>query len=277
MNPKFHRCAVLLAISSLILIAIGAYITSQATGRQPASRGMLDGVVHKDVAIVVGILVLGFAFWQFQEQQGSLLLWAAVVFFALTALVGWLGAPFLHASAAPGAFTILVVLAVVTSSGWNQKPEIVEDRAAPTLHAFAIATPALILGQIMLGAAYRHKLIGVLPHVAGAMILAAAIMALAILVLQRHAEHRRLHTAATGLICVFLAQVLLGFTALTVPMLKLNPVAVIAVTTAHVVAGSVTLAANVALSMHVLRSVSRAPAGTLGARVPMEDGMHHAG
>ena len=36
-NPKFHRYAILVAISLLSLIAIGAYVTSQAGGRQPAS------------------------------------------------------------------------------------------------------------------------------------------------------------------------------------------------------------------------------------------------
>jgi hypothetical protein len=47
------------AISTLILIAIGAYITSQATGRRPASREILDGVVHKDMAFAEVVLSLG--------------------------------------------------------------------------------------------------------------------------------------------------------------------------------------------------------------------------
>lgn len=51
--------AVLVAISTLILIAIGAYITSQATGRRPASREILDGVVHKDMAFAEVVLSLG--------------------------------------------------------------------------------------------------------------------------------------------------------------------------------------------------------------------------
>jgi len=260
-NLNFHRYAVLVAISSLILIAIGAYVTSQAAGRQPESRGILDAVVHRNVAVAVGILVLGLTLWQPFEQKGSLLVWTAVCFLALEGWVGWLGGALLHASLAPVAFAIFVAIAVVTSPSWNESPELVEDSAAPALRLFALATPALILLQIMLGAAYRHKLTGLLPHLGGAMIVSLAILVLAMLILQRHPEHRKLCAAATWLICILLAQVMLGFTALVMPQLKLSPTAVIAATALHVVGGSVTLAANLVLVMQVQRSVRNAPAG----------------
>jgi heme A synthase len=261
-NPRFHRYAVLLAISSLILIAIGACITSQANGRQPPSRGILDGVVHKDVAIAVGVLALGLAFWQSLDQEVPLLVWTALGFFALEGWVGWLGGALLHASLAPLAFALFVVIAVVTSSGWNEAPKLVEDRAAPAFRRFAMATPPLILLQIILGAAYRHKLIGLLPHLFGAMIISLPILALAMLILQRHPEHRELCAAATWLISIFLAQVILGVAAFVMPLLNLSPIAVIAATATHVVVGSLTLAANLVLAMQVQRTVRRAPAGS---------------
>lgn len=253
MNPKFHRYAVLVAISSLILIAIGAYITSQATGRQPASRGILDGVIHKDVAFAVGALALGFAFWQSLDQEVPLLVWTALGFFALEGWVGWTGGALLHASLAPLAFAIFVAIAVVTSSGWNEAPELVEARAAPALRLFAIATLPLILLQIVLGAAYRHNVIGILPHLGGAMIVTIAILVLAMLIRQRHREQKRLCAAATWLMCIVGAQAMLGFTALLLPMLRAGPIAVIAATAAHVVVGSLTLAANLVLVMLVYR------------------------
>lgn len=257
---KFHRYAVLVAISSLILIAIGALITSQASGRQPESRGILDAVVHRDVAIALGILVVALALWQPIEQKGSLLVWTAVGFLALEGLVGWLGGALLHATLAPVAFAILVAIAVVTSAGWNEKPELVEDQSAAALRIFALVTPPLILLQIMLGAAYRHKAINVLPHLGGAMIVSLAIVVLAVLILQRHPGHRRLCAAATWLISILAVQVVLGFTALVIPVLKLSATAVIAATALHVVVGSLTLAANLVLVMQVLRSVRWAPA-----------------
>ena len=106
----------------------------------------------------------------------------------------------------------------------------------------------------MLGAAYRHKLTGLLPHLGGAMIVTLAILALAMLILQRHAEHRKLCAAARWLIALLVAQVLLGFTALIVPQLELSPIAEIAATALHVVVGSLTLAANVVLAMQLHRN-----------------------
>ena len=255
-NPKFHRYAVLVVISSLILIAMGAYITSQASGRQPMSRGVLDAVVHKDVAVAVGILALGLVVWQLLEPGERLPGWIALGFFAFEGWIGWLGAPLFHASLAPLAFAIFVAIAVVTSSGWNEAPELVEDQAAATLRLSAIAMPALMLLQIMLGAAYRHKLTGVIPHLGGAMIVSFATLALGMLVVRRHPEHRKLRTAATWLISIFLVQVVLGFAAFIIPLLKLaSPAPVIAVTASHVVVGSLTLAASLVLAMQVQRNV----------------------
>jgi len=255
-NSKFHHYAVLVLISSLILIAIGAYITSQASGRQPASRGVLDAVVHKDVAVAVGILTLGLVWKLLDAQEGCLLGWNVLGLFALEGYIGWLGAPLVHASLAPVVFATLVAIAVVTSSGWNEAPDLVDDQAAPILRMFAMAMPPLMLLQIMLGAAYRHKLTGLLPHMGGAMIVSLATPVLAMLVVRRHPEHRKLRAAATWLISIFVAQVMLGFAAFIMPLLKLaSPAAEIAATTSHVVVGSLTLAASLVLAMQVQRNV----------------------
>jgi heme A synthase len=259
-NPKFHRYAILVSISALILIAIGAYITSQATGRQPDSRGLLDGVIHKYVAFTVGALVVALAYWQSLHQEVSLLIWIASGLLALEGWVGWLGMGFLHASLAPVVFAIFVAIIVVTSRGWNDAPQPAEDTAAPRLRRFAIATPVLLLLQIMLGAAYRHKLLGILPHLGGAMIVSIATVALPALILQRHPEHRKLRTAATLLISTLGAQVFLGFAALIMPQVTSNAIASIVATASHVVVGSLVLAASVVLAIEVQRDVRPAPA-----------------
>lgn len=253
MNPKFHRYAIGLAISSLVLIAMGAYIASQASGPQPSSRGILNAVIHKDAAIVVGILAFGLAVWQWLEDQLSLVVWTAVALFTIEASIAWLGAPVLHATLAAVAFAIFVAIAVITSPWWNEKAEIVEDQAAPKLQLFATCTPALVVLQIILGAAYRHKQMGVIPHICGALVVTIAIVAAAMLVFQRHPEHRKLCTAAGWLIGAVLVQVMLGFTALVIPMLKLSPMGGIAASSAHVVGGSLTLAANLVLTLHCRR------------------------
>lgn len=259
MNPKFHHYAVLTAICALTLIAIGAYITSEAIGRQPASRGILDGVIHKNAAFAVGALALVFAVWQSYEEAGAAMVWAGMGFLTLAGLVGWLGEPVLHASLAPMAFSVFVAISVVTSPAWNETPEVANDEAAGALRLLAIATPPLTLLQIILGAAYRHKLTSLLPHLGYAMLLSLAILGLAMAVLHRHPEHRRLRTAAGWLIGIFVAQLLLGIMAFILPLLKLNPSVVIVATASHVAVGSLTLAASLVLAMEVQRDV-RAPA-----------------
>src|SRR5262249_26230163 len=154
---------------------------------------------------------------QVWNEEESLAILIAAASLALEGLVGWMGQPILHASLAAVVFAILVAAAVITSPGWSGAPKLVEDEAAATLRFFAIATPALIVLQIILGAAYRHKRIGLLPHLGGAMVISLPILALGMLILQRHSEHRKLSRAATWLIAMFLMQVMLGIAAFVMP------------------------------------------------------------
>ena len=254
-NPNVHRFALIVVISFLILIAFGAYVTSQASGRQPASRGVLNAVVHKDVAFVLGILALALG-WQLLNQKRYVLSWIALGLLGIEGWVGRLGAPFVHASLAPLVFAIFAVIAVSTSKSWNEAPDLAKDQHAPTLRILAIATSALILLQIVLGAAYRHKLIGLMPHLGGAMVVSLSIVVLGMLVIRRHPHHRKLRSAATRLIAVFAAQVTLGFAAFILSLLNLsNPIPAIAVTASHVVVGSVTLAASLVLTIQLQNTV----------------------
>ena len=257
MNPKAHRYAVLLAIGSLIPIALGAFITSKATGPQPAARAMLDAVVHKDVAIGVGVVGVGFLIRLLWMDEESLLVATAVSLFAIECLIGWMGRPFLHATFAPVLFAALVAIASVTSPAWSEPPERVEDQSGSALRLLAFSTPPLVLLEIMLGAAYRHKLAGLLPHLGFAMVVTLPILALAMLILQRHPEHRRLCRASAWLITILVTQVVLGISALVVALVRVNALAATTVSAAHVVAGSLTLALNGVLALEVERSVDR--------------------
>jgi hypothetical protein len=258
-NVQFHRYAVVVATSALMLIAIGAYLTSQASGAQTASRGMINAVVHRDAAVVVVILAIGLAVWQAQADEGHLLGWAAAGLLLADGWAGWLGRPLLHASLAPLAFSVLVTIAILTSSLWAEVPELVDGGAAPLLRPLAIATPPLVLLQTVLGAAYRHKLIGVIPHLGGAMIVSFAALIAAMLVIQRYPGHRALGFAANWLISIVLAQVVLGVTAFAMQLLEVkNTIAVIVATASHVVVGSLTLSASLVLAMQVQRNVRHA-------------------
>lgn len=255
-NVEFHRYAAVVVLSTLILIAIGAYMTSQAAGRQPVSRGLINAVIHRDAAVVVIILALGLALWLSAAQEAPFLGWIAAGLLVLDGWAGWLGQPLLHATLAPLAFSILLAIALLSSSRWNDMPELVHDQVSPLLRRLAIAGPPLVLLQTLLGAAYRHKLTGVIPHLMGAMIVSIALLVAATLVMQHHPLHRELRSAARWMISILLLQVLLGVTTFATQLLDVHDaIAVMLVSSSHVVVGSLTLASSLVLAMQVQRNV----------------------
>jgi heme A synthase len=258
-DAELHRSAVLVAISVLILIAIGSYISSRANAPQPPSLSVINARFHTMVAVAVGILALCVAVAQSRTRERYVLVWTALALFAVTAWVGWLGWPLLHASLAPLAFAIMVAIAVVTSSGWNEAPEIVDGQAAPLLRPLAIAAPPVVLLQIVLGAAYHHRLTGVIPHMGGAMVASLTTLVAAMLVMQQYPRHRALRSAARWLMSIVLIQITLGVMAFSMQLLDVeNWMALVIATASHAVVGSVTLAASMVLAMQVQRSVHRA-------------------
>lgn len=264
-NRDFHRYAVVAGLSALIVIGIGAYVTSQASGRQLASRGMINAIVHRDAALAAIVLATGLALWLSQAQESAFLGWLAAGLLAATGWAGWLGRPLLHATLAPLGFAIVAVIVFLSSSKWSEAPELVDGSAVPLLRPFAMAGPPLVLVQTMLGAAYRHKAIGVTAHLAGAMIVSVSLLVAASLVIQHYPAHSALRPAATWMISILLSQVILGITAFALQLLGLgSAIAVIAVTVSHVLGGSLTLAASMMLAMQVQRNVRPRPARASG-------------
>lgn len=254
-NLSAYRYSIVVAGSVLTLIAIGAYVTSRATSPQFDARRVLDANIHAGAAIAVGIAALYLALRQ-PELDGAVFGWAGVALFAIQGAVGWLGEPLLHASLAPMVFAAFAATAFVSSPGWNQPPELVDERTVPFLRPFAIAGPPLIVLQTLLGAAYRHRFIGVMPHLGGAMVVGLATLIPAMLLLHRCPTHRALRSAAGWLVAIVLAQVVLGVAAFSMQLLGLaSAVALVVSTALHVVGGSLTLSASVLLAMQTLRHV----------------------
>jgi heme A synthase len=153
----------------------------------------------------------------------------------------------------------VVAIAVITSSGWNESPEIVDGQGAPLLRPLAIAAPWLVLLQIVLGAAYHHRLTGVIPHMGGAMVASLTTLMAAMLVMQQYPRHRALRSAARWLMSIVLIQITLGVMAFSMQLLDVeNWMALVIATASHAVVGSITLAASMVLAMQVQRNVRRA-------------------
>jgi cytochrome c oxidase assembly protein subunit 15 len=231
---------------------------------------------HRMVATTVGFMTIILVVWlamvetrKWMKTLGMVALGAVIVQGLLGGLTVKLMLPpavsISHACLAQLFFSTTVAIALFTSKSWLNGPEIVEDNGWPPLRSLAIATPAMVLTQIALGAAFRHRAIGVLPHILFSMIVTLAVLFVSTFVLHQFPEHRALAGAAKALLGVTLLQVMLGIGAYYTRLeAAQKPLAMVLVTVAHVATGGLTLAASVVLSIQILRNV-RAP-GALHVR-----------
>jgi len=254
-NPWLHRSAILLAILTLIVIALGASLTSEirplpgATAPSPevvSAPGLEQA--HRIGGYAVALITLGLAAW-----YSSLIGWIAPAMVIVESILG--GVPIIHAWLSPIFFALLVVIAVLTSKGWQGGPVPVENQWKP-LRPLASAIPILVLIQIGLGAAFRHNSMGVLMHILNAMIVLLAILVPGIFVLRQYPEHPSLRPAAITLLIITGVQVLLGFSVYMVLLVSSenNPGLVIT-GVMHVFNGALTLAASVVLTMQIHRNI----------------------
>jgi cytochrome c oxidase assembly protein subunit 15 len=285
-HPWLHRYAVLLAAFTLFLVVAGASVTSNQAGLSvpdwPLSYGQLmpqmtGGVLfehgHRMIATFVGILTIGLLIFLSKVETRSWMRklgWAALGAVILQGLLGGLTVLLLlpppvsvaHACLAQLFFATTVSIALFTSKQWLRGPQIVEDYGKPSLRSLAVVTPALILGQIALGAAFRHGAMGVLPHVFGAMIVALAILMVSAFVLHQFPEHHALRSAAVGLLTIGLVQVILGLAAYyTRSNAAEQPAAMVVTTVIHVAVGALTLAASIVLAIQIRRNVRNPQTG----------------
>ncbi len=263
MSSELRQYVVLVAIGTLIVIALGAYVTSEALVSQPAAGNVLHAPVHRFAAIVVGFLALVLMVWQWLAKERTNLGYTALGLYVFDGWLGLLGRPVLHASLAPVAFAALVAIVVVTSPSWNGGPELVDDRAAPLLRPLA-------LSALLAGAATNRARCGV-PSQSDRRDAAPgrrddrslATLVAAMLAMQQYPKHRELRSAAVWMMSIVLTQVVLGVTAFTMQLLELgNSAALVIVTASHVVVGSLTLAASLVLAMQVQRNVRPVPAAS---------------
>lgn len=264
MNPWLHRYAVLLAIFAFVVIVFGAYITSaEVAARQsqsPVLAGMYE-VLHRYLAIALGFLTIGLGIWVWLAATPvwlRALISTAFVALALNAVLGFQATPLsatfgiFHALLAHFFLAAMIAIAVFTSARWNREAELAADGGLSSVRPFAIATPPVVFLQITLGAAYRHDVTGILPHMAGAMVVALMALVISTLILQNAASTAPLRRAAAILITIVLTQVCLGIA--TFLMLVLNTAgssAFILVATGHVSIGAATLAASVVMALVV--------------------------
>src|SRR5438876_431141 len=284
-NVWLHRYTVVVAICTLFLVVAGGLVTSNDAGLSvpdwPLSYGKLmpkmEGGIffehgHRMVATTVGVLTIILAIWLWRSEQRRWM--RRLGFIALAAVIaqGLLGGMTVifmlpkpvsisHACLAQLFFSTTVLIALFTSAGWRRDLPRVEDSGSPSLHLLAAAVPLCVLAQLALGAAARHKALGVLPHVVGAAIVTGMILWIVVRVLVRHSRHQPLRQSALWLLSIAIAQVFLGIAAYMSRIATIDapqPMAVmVGFTVAHVAVGALTMAASVVMAVEVFRHVRR--------------------
>ena len=252
-NAWLHRFAILLAICALLLIVDGTFAGSETA--------------HSTTAISVGLLTLILTVWlaaSDRRPESRLLGFLTLAIAALEVVAGLPSvqamlphtARIAHACLAPLFFAALAAVAVVTSPAWARGPEPVNDYGWPSNRSLAVVSPFLVLMQIALGAAFRQKAIGLMPHVLGAMFVALVILMQCIFVLQQFKTHRALQAAGKTLLGVAFGQVFLGMTALIMrSMAEETALPVVITVASHITGGAITLATTLVLAILVRRNV----------------------
>lgn len=287
-NIWLHRFAVFAAGWTLFLIVAGALVTSNDAGLSvpdwPLSYGtwmppMVGGIFyehgHRMIATVAGLLTIILAVWLWRAEQRrwvKILGAAALGSVIVQGVLGGLTVLFLlpapisvsHACLAQLYFCMMVSLALVTSPRWQAQNARRGggrlDEGSPSLRHLCIAVNSAIFLQLALGAAFRHKAFGIVPHLAGAALVTVLVFWVMTRVMTRHASEPRLASWALGLNGLLMLQLILGAASYWIRTVN-SPIPqplppTVALTVAHVATGAMLLAVSVVLTIQVYSLLS---------------------
>lgn len=279
-----HRYSLVVTAGVLGLIGSGAAITTLGAGLAipdwPLAYGRvtpeLTGLAglqffHRITAAIVAASVVGLGIWVWVREQRVWVRWLGLLgMVAMTAEVLLGGAAVLmqlpkalsviHACLAQLCFGTVSTIAMVSGPDWRASFDRVQDYGWPTLRSMAVWTPVLVFLQMILGALYRHRITGVLPHILGAMFVTGVVLLFGMFVLTQFPKHEKLKQAAVAVLLTVFVQVMLGVFTYMSRLAggdELAPgLAETLVTVAHVATGAVLFACSILLGIQIRRHVS---------------------
>lgn len=283
-NP-LHRFALFTAVATFFLLIAGALVTSNDAGLAvpdwPLSYGswmppLVGNILyehgHRMVAAFVGLLAVILAAWLWLQEPRRWVRWLGLGALGAVIAQGILGGitvlfllprpvSIAHASLAQVFFCLTVTLALVTGPGWRTNEPKTSDAGTPSLPRLCWAGTAAIFGQLILGAAFRHGAVGIVPHLAGAAVVVFCVAWTVKGVWQRHHGQPGLRRPALALAGLLAAQLLLGVGAylsrLAAGDAPQPERGMVALTVAHVAGGALTLAASLVLTLQAHRRLAR--------------------
>jgi heme a synthase len=302
-NRGLHWFAIFVAVLTVVLLLAGALVTSNEAGDSvpdwPLSFGRwliasprFNGGVryeysHRFIAGAVSFATFILALWAwFGDHRKWVRRFALLVFAGILAQATIGGVRVLfpaykpliavpHALIAQSFFGAIVAIALFTSRSWFSDHEVKPDSGGFALRRLAALSVGVVLGQLVLGAGFRHGAFGLLPHAVGALAVLGVVGWTAAATLKRHGGDRYLARPAWLLVVLLALQVTLGvlayitrmsvagqpltgvadfFARLTLaPLQSLSlqqPVEpMISLTAAHLVVGALTLATVIVLTL----------------------------
>ena len=270
------------------MIVAGALVTSNDAGLSvpdwPTTFGslyrippMVGGVRfehgHRMVAELVGFLTIILAVWTWRAERRSWMRKLGVIALGTVIAQGVLGGITVlfylppavstaHATLAQTFFCLVVIMAMATGRDWIEAPPpVVSERRRPRLRTLASLTAAFVYLQLILGAAFRHSGIKLLPHLVSAVVVTVLLLWTVLRIFSEHSPVQQLLRPARVLLVLLFVQLGLGFAAyLTrVEWGKETPqpvLSMVVATVAHVLVGALVLATSVVLAVQAYRHTS---------------------
>lgn len=271
-----------------MLIVLGAMVTSKDAGLSvpdwPTSFGslykippMVGGVKyehgHRMFAEFIGLLIIVMAVWTQRVEHRK---WLKVLgWISLAAVVGQgilggltvkLSLPWTistaHATLAQTIFCVVTAMALFTSRAWLQDAEpILEHGATPSTPTLTTLAAACVWVQLILGAAFRHTGIRLLPHLIGACVVTAVLCWTVVRILSRYSGVPQLRRPAQLILGLLVVQLGLGFAAYVTRLQWMldapqPTTGIVMSTVSHVAGGALVLATTVVLAIQTRRMVS---------------------
>lgn len=290
-NRAHHRFAVFTAFATFLLLIAGALVTSNDAGlavpdwptsfhHWPITYGyftvkMVGGIMyehgHRMLAQVIGLLTIVLAVWTQRVDRRSWMRklgWAALATVVAQGILGGItvlhflppSVSSAHATLAQTFFCLVVSIALFTGRTWVQEPRMTLPTRRPALPVLASLAVAAVYTQLILGAAFRHHGIKLLPHLISAAVVTTVILWTIVRVLSDYPRVEQLRRPALMLLGLLMVQLSLGFGAWLTRVEwgrdAVQPLLPMVVTTvAHVAVGALLLATTVVLSIQAWRNV----------------------
>ena len=264
-NPWLFRFSILVTLAALFVILMGAVVTDQFASQPALAPSSPAFAIHRHAAETLGLLVLIVAIWATfggsKQPSAKKWSWIAVVFAVAEAVLGGASVPlsqtmaFTHAFFGQAVFGAIVATTILLSPDWGGERTPLTDKGWPSLRGLSRTTVILFVLQIILGAAFRHGLAGVLWHIMGAFLVVLFGVGVMVLLTQTPGG-APMRPAVITLGVLLGIQVTLGMILISISDQTKAPTLVLYSTVLHVITGAATFAVTILTTMAIWRNAT---------------------